>query len=541
MHERYDKLWGLRGLGNARNRIRKKHPIRRSYRNIISILLIFQHIFLYKRNICGKNGNMNLYRWKKMCYTYNAISFGGVNLISKKIAEAVLEEALRTGGDFSELYMQDTETNSVNMVNGAVEDARYQRKVGAGVRVLKGTRSAYAYTADTSEEALIATARAAASALDGVKEFESRKLEVIRDGRTAPRIPFTEVNNAKRIALLREGTKAAKAYSDEITQVVASYMDCDHKIMVCNSNGIWAEDRRPRTRVFVQTVAMANGEAQTGNVSPGLGMGFEAYERINMEDVGREAAKIAVTMLHAPECPAGTVPVVIDGGFGGVILHEACVHGLEATSVSKGNSVFCNKLGQQIASPIVTAVDDGTMEGEWGSMHFDDEGNPAQRNMLIENGILKSYLVDILGARRMDHPVTGSGRRQDYTYAPTSRMTNTFFVNGNDDEEEMIATMGDGLFAKNMGGGSVNPLTGEFNFSVLEGYWVKNGKILCPVRGATLIGKGADVLMKIDRIGRNMWMGQGMCGSQSGSIPTNVGQPRIRVSEIVVGGKGGAL
>ena len=181
------------------------------------------------------------------------------------------------------------------------------------------------------------------------------------------------------------------------------------------------------------------------------------------------------------------------------------------------------------------------MEGEWGSMHFDDEGNPAQRNVLIENGILKSYLVDILGARRMDHPVTGSGRRQDYTYAPTSRMTNTFFANGNDDEEEMIATMGDGLFAKNMGGGSVNPLTGEFNFSVLEGYWVKNGKILCPVRGATLIGKGADVLMKIDRIGRNMWMGQGMCGSQSGSIPTNVGQPRIRVSEIVVGGKGGAL
>ena len=203
-------------------------------------------------------------------------------MISKKIAEAVLEEALRTGGDFSELYMQDTETNSVNMVNGAVEDARYQRKVGAGVRVLKGTRSAYAYTADTSEEALIATARAAASALDGVKEFESRKLEVIRDGRTAPRIPFTEVNNAKRIALLRDGTKAAKAYSDEITQVVASYMDCDHKIMVCNSNGIWAEDRRPRTRVFVQTVAMANGEEQTGNVSPGLGMGFEAYERIKV-------------------------------------------------------------------------------------------------------------------------------------------------------------------------------------------------------------------------------------------------------------------
>lgn len=212
-------------------------------------------------------------------------------MIKHSIANAVLDEALRSGGDFSELYMQDTETNSLSMVNGVVEDAKYQRKAGAGVRVLKGTRSAYAYTADTSEEALIATARAAAAAIDGVKEFESKSFEVMRDGRIAPRIPFSEIGNDRRIALLRDGTKAAKAYSDEITQVVASYMDCDHRIMVCNSNGVWAEDRRPRARVYVQTVAMANGEAQTGSVSPGLGMGFETFERINMEDVGRESAK----------------------------------------------------------------------------------------------------------------------------------------------------------------------------------------------------------------------------------------------------------
>lgn len=462
-------------------------------------------------------------------------------MIKQSIANAVLDEALKSGGDFSELFMQDTETNSMNMVDGIVEDARYQRKVGAGIRVLKGTRSAYAYTADTSEEALLATARAAASAIEGVKEFESKSFAVIRDGKRSPEIPFTEIDNAKRIELIRNGTKAAKAFSDEITQVVTGYMDCDHRIMVCNSNGVWAEDRRPRSRIFVQAVAMANGEAQTGHANPGLGMGFETFRHIDVESVGREAAKIAVTMLHAPECPAGKLPVVIDGGFGGVILHEACVHGLEATSVSKGNSVFCGKLGQQIASPIVTAIDDGTLEGEWGSMHFDDEGNPSQRNVLIENGILKSYLVDILGSRRMNHPITGSGRRQDYTFAPTSRMTNTFFAEGKDDEEEMLASMGEGLFAAKMGGGSVNPLTGEFNFAVLEGYWVKNGKIHCPVRGATLIGKGSEVLLKIDRIGKRMWMGQGMCGSQSGSVPTNVGQPRIRVSEITVGGKGGSL
>lgn len=462
-------------------------------------------------------------------------------MISKSIAQAVLDEALKTGGDFSELFMQDTESNTLMMVDGSVEAARYNRLVGAGVRVLKGTKSAYAYTTDTSEKALLATAKAAASAIEGVKELENVSFSVTRNGNANLKIPFSEVNNSRRIELLRNGTKAAKAYSDEVTQVVASYMDFDHRIMVCNSNGIWAEDRRPRTRIFVQSVAMANGEAQTGHVNPGLGMGFEAFERIDPEATGKEASRIAVTMLHAPECPAGKVPVVIDGGFGGVILHEACVHGLEATSVGKGNSVFCGKLGQQIASPIVTAIDDGTIEGEWGSVHFDDEGNPAQRNVLIENGILKSYLVDILGSRRMNHPVTGSGRRQDYTYAPTSRMTNTFFAEGKDDEEEMLATMGDGLYAAQMGGGSVNPLTGEFNFAVLEGYWVKNGKILCPVRGATLVGKGSDVLLKIDRIGKHMWMGQGMCGSMSGSVPTNVGQPRIRVSEITVGGKGGNL
>ncbi len=463
-------------------------------------------------------------------------------MVSSKVVDAVLNEALKTGGDFSELYLEDTESNTMAMIDGKVESANYTRKVGAGVRVLKGTRSAYAYSADTGEDALIACARAAASALKGTKECEAKAISIDRIGQSWAKIPFSEINNQKRIELLRRGTKAAKAYSDEITQVVASYMDFDHRTWVYNSEGVHAEDRRPRVRTAIQSVAMANGEAQTGVCSPGYGMGFEIYrDRINIEDVGRESAKTAVTMLHAPECPAGTVPVVIDGGFGGVILHEACVHGLEATSVGRGNSVFCGKLHQQIASPIVNAVDDGTLPGEWGSMHFDDEGNPAQRNLLIENGILKSYLVDILGSRLMDHPVTGSGRRQDYTYAPTSRMTNTFFAPGKDDEEEMLRTMGDGLFAAKMGGGSVNPLTGEFNFAVSEGYWVKDGKILCPVRGATLIGKGAEVLMKIDRIGRNMWMAPGMCGSQSGSIPTNVGQPRIRVAEIVVGGKGGAL
>ena len=242
-------------------------------------------------------------------------------------------------------------------------------------------------------------------------------------------------------------------------------------------------------------------------------------------------------MLHADKCPAGVMPVIIDNGFGGVIFHEACGHSLEATQVALGNSEFCGKLGQQIASPIVTAIDDGTMPNEWGSINIDDEGTPTTRLVLIENGILKNYMIDRLNGRRMGMPSTGSARRQDYTFAPTSRMRNTFIAPGNDENDEIIATAGDALYAKKMGGGSVNPATGEFNFAVMEGYLIRGGKIDRPVRGATLVGKGSEILKKIDRVGKDMKMGQGMCGSMSGSVPTNVGQPMIRVTSLTVGGR----
>lgn len=462
-------------------------------------------------------------------------------MINEKLIHNVLEAALETGGDFSELFLEDTENTRIAMTDGAVDQASYGRSRGAGIRVLLGGRSAYAYTADLSEASLIQAARAAAAVIKSdnptvrLREFNKKDYTIPLSR------PFSSVENAERVDLIRRGTTVAKAYSPEITQVTASYLDVDRRIAIYNSDGLCVTDRQPRTRIMINAVASDSNEAQTGYEAPGLAMDFEAYKHLDAEATGLQAAKTAVTMLHGELCPAGIVPVVIDGGFGGVILHEACVHGLEATSVAKGNSVFCNKLEQKIASDIVTAIDDGTMPGEWGSIRVDDEGTPSKRNVLIENGILKSYLVDKQGSRLMNHPVTGSSRRQDYRFAPTSRMTNTFFAPGIDDDDEMIRSMGEGLYAARMGGGSVNPLTGEFNFAVLEGYWVKDGKILCPVRGATLIGRGADVLMKIDRVGRDMTMGQGMCGSLSGSVPTNVGQPRIRVSELTVGGKGGKL
>ena len=461
-------------------------------------------------------------------------------MISQTLAQAVLAAALETGGDFSELFLEDTESNDVSMMGGTVENATYSRRHGAGVRVLKGTRYAYAYTADTSEAALLATARAAAAAITG-DERVTPKVFTVNDCRKAPVIAAADVDNARRVAWLREASTAAKNYSPEISQTIAGLADVDQRVLVCNSEGVFAYDRRPRVRIMMQAVASDGNQTQTGMQSPGRGCGYELFDTVDPSELGLQAARAAVTMLHAVDCPAGVFPVVIDGGFGGVIFHEACGHSLEATSVSRGNSVFCGKLGQQIAASCVTAIDDGIMPGEWGTIAIDDEGTPSRRRVLIENGILKSYMVDILGGRRMGMEPTGSSRRQDYTFAPTSRMTNTFIAPGKDDAEEMIRTMGDGLFAASMGGGSVNPLTGEFNFSVREGYWVKDGKILCPVRGATLIGKGHEVLHNIDRVGPEMWMAPGMCGSMSGSVPTNVGQPRIRVSSIIVGGKGGAL
>ena len=242
-------------------------------------------------------------------------------------------------------------------------------------------------------------------------------------------------------------------------------------------------------------------------------------------------------MAGAGYCPAGVMPVAIDNGFGGVIFHEACGHSLEASSVAYGQSQFCGKLGQKIANEKVTAIDDGTIPGAWGSINIDDEGTPSRKRVLIEKGVLKTYMIDKFNGRRMGMESTASSRRQSYAYTPTSRMTNTYIAAGTDKNEDIIASIEYGLYAADMGGGSVNPVTGEFNFAVNEGYIIRKGKICEPVRGASLVGKGSQIIQDIDMVGTDMDMGQGMCGSSSGSVPTNVGQPLIRVSSITVGGR----
>jgi len=278
--------------------------------------------------------------------------------------------------------------------------------------------------------------------------------------------------------------------------------------------------------MYITAVASNGTENQTGSEGPGGLQGFEIFDqRIDPEASARKAAERAVTMLHAPVCPAGIMPVVIDNGFGGVIFHEACGHSLEATSVATGASEFSGKLGQKIAADCVTALDDGTMPNEWGSENIDDEGTPTTRLTLIENGILKNYMIDRLNSRRMRMAVTGSARRQDYSFAPTSRMRNTFIAAGTDDNDAMIATMGDGLYAASMGGGSVNPATGEFNFAVQEAYLVKDGRIDHPVRGASLIGRGSELLLRIDRVGTDMKMARACAAASAAACPPTWASP----------------
>ena len=459
-------------------------------------------------------------------------------MISREICQRVLQKAVSTGADYAEIYAENTVNHTIRMIASKVEAVDDTVVAGAAVRVYKGLRSVMASTVDTSEAGLLRCAEKAAEALgQGTAQIEIVLRERLYGDIHPVRIVPSTVPNREKVAVLKEAYFAAKEYDPCIAQVSGGLLDVDHRILIANTEGTYAQDRQIRTRIMVNAVADKGQGTQTGSCAPGRRMGMEMFDIIDARNVGLHAAKQAVTMAGAGYCPAGVMPVAIGNGFGGVIFHEACGHSLEASSVAYGTSQFAGKLGQQIANTKVTAIDDGTIPNAWGSINFDDEGTPAQKNVLIENGILKSYMVDKFNGRRMGMPSTGSGRRQGYSFTPTSRMTNTYIAEGEDDNDEIIKSIEYGLYAKEMGGGSVNPTTGEFNFAVNEGYMVRNGEICEPVRGASLVGKGSDCIMNIDMVGKNLDMGQGMCGSSSGSIPTNVGQPLIRVGSITVGGR----
>ena len=459
-------------------------------------------------------------------------------MISREICQRVLCKAVSTGADYAEIYAQNTTDHSIHMIANKVDSIRDTVIHGAAVRVYKGLRSVMASTVDTSETGLLRCAEQAAEALgQGTAQIDIVLRERIFPNAHPVTVVPSSCGNREKVGIVKDAYFAARGYDECIAQVTGVMMDVDHNILVANTDGIYTQDRQIRTRLAVSAVADKGQGTQTGSASPGRRMGLEMFDTIDPQEVGRKAAKQAVVMAGAGYCPADVMPVAIANGFGGVIFHEACGHSLEAAAVAYGQSQFAGKLGQKIAHEKVTAIDDGTIPGAWGSIDFDDEGTPSQRNVLIENGVLKSYMIDRFNGRRMGMASTGSSRRQSYDFAPTSRMTNTFIAPGDDKNEDIIGSIEYGLFAASMGGGSVNPVTGEFNFAVNEGYIIRNGEICEPVRGATLVGKGSEVIQNIDMVGSDLDMAQGMCGASSGSVPTNVGQPMIRVSSITVGGR----
>lgn len=458
--------------------------------------------------------------------------------LEQRLVEQVLDRALSNGADFAEIFAEDKTYGSLQVLDGKVKECLSGQDYGAGVRVLYGHEAIYAYTSDLSLDGLLAVADQVARAKSAEGRHQRAAWQApVRHAMHTLRIHPDDVSKQAKVAVLLRADQAARAFSEEITQVDVAVAEEFQRVFIANSEGLWLSEDRPYIRLMINAIASANGEKQSGRETPGALAGWEWIEELDVEELARSAARTAITVLHADYAPSGKMAVVIESGFGGVIFHEACGHLLETTSVAKGASIFAGKIGEAIAHPCVTAIDDGTMVGEWGSLAVDDEGHPTQRTVLIENGVLKSYMVDRVGERKTGHARTGSGRRQSYRFAPTSRMRNTFIAPGTDKVMDMIASVDYGLYAKKMGGGSVSPGTGDFNFAVLEGYMIRDGRICEPVRGATLIGNGGDVLKKIVMVGDNFAMAAGRCGSISGTIPTNVGQPAVLVSEIVVGGR----
>lgn len=460
-------------------------------------------------------------------------------MIDNDILERVLAEGLRTGADFAEVFASDWRGTGVGLDDGKIEQLSTGRNRGAGIRVIAGETTGFAHTADLSEAGLMAAARVAAEAArqggGGIKvvALTTQAARIVSPIKIDP----STIGKAAKVDLLRRVDDAARSAGGAITQVSAGYSDGRTRIVIANSDGLVAHDERVRTLLRVSAVANGDAGMQTGFDSLGHTMGFELFDKVQVEDVARAAAGRALTKLKARPAPSGSLPVVIKAGSGGVLFHEACGHGLEADLVAKGASVYRGKVGELVASPLVTLVDDGTMTHEWGAIAIDDEGHPSQYNVLIENGILTDYMWDYLRARKEGRPQSGNGRRQSYKDLPMVRMTNTYVLNGEENPSDIIKDTANGVYVAHLGGGSVNTATGDFVFGMTEAYLIENGEITEALREGNLIGNGPQVLRDIDRLGNDFAMGNpGTCGKDGQGVPVGDGQPTLRVKSMTIGG-----
>jgi TldD protein len=460
-------------------------------------------------------------------------------MLKEQTAQKVINSAISDGASFVDLFIEKNQSLAISLKSKKIEQISDGIDFGIGIRVLFGTKVLYGFTNSTDEEELLRITRLLC-ALDKQGAANTKAIDFIRSSPLQTLAGINGINQSydldERIQFLKSIDFEARAVSTSISQVTASSIERHQQIEIFNSLGLHANDERFYTRIAADVIATDGTKKDSGFFGPGGFGGWELARNMDPKFIASEITRKALTSLNAEPCPAGKMPVVIDNGFGGVIFHEACGHLLETTSVEKKASVFWDKKGEMIANAAVNAVDDGTIHEGWGSIRIDDEGMSTQRTQLIKNGKLENFMSDYVGSLKTGHPRTGSARRQSYKFAPASRMRNTFIEAGPHKLEELIASIDNGIYARSMGGGSVKTGTGEFNFSVQEGYLIKNGKIDKPVKGATLIGTGPETLSRISMVADNFKLMAGMCGSVSGSIPASVGQPAVKVDEILVGG-----
>lgn len=464
-----------------------------------------------------------------------------LDALDLSLIRATIARALTRGGDFAEIFVEDRDGLNLRLEDRRLEQVNGGREQGAGVRLLSGEHTYYAYTDEVDEEALSAAADAVAAALHaaGTPGTLIDLGPVRRDARSHPVVVAPgQVEIARKAALVHAADDEARAVGTEVQQVIAGYADSRQDVLIVNSLGEVVRDTRTRTRLSVQVVARRDGVIQTGHETAGASSGFELLDDATVGEVARSAAGKALAMLDARPAPVGTMPVVLANGFGGVLFHEACGHGLEADAVAKGASIYAGKLGQPVAAPIVSAYDDGSVPNGWGSQAFDDEGVPTQKTQLIHEGRLTGYLYDRLRARQLGAAPSGNGRRQSFRHVPIPRMTTTFIAPADANPDDIIAATPHGFYARSLAGGQVEPASGDFVFGVAEGYLIENGRVTAPLRGATLVGSGIDVLGKIDMIAGDFDVKSGICGKDGQGVPVGTGQASLRISAMTVGGTG---
>jgi len=457
-------------------------------------------------------------------------------LLEKEKAEKAIAAALEKGADFAEIYAERRSSTTLSFEDARLEKSSTGVDRGVSVRAVKGRHISFVSTDSMEEPDLLAAARLAGEGAAG----DGGRMTALETAGSAGGYeivrPPAAVAAGEKVELLRAADEAARAAGADVVQAMVGYNDTVSEVAVANSEGTFAAEERTRVRLVVRVVAVRDGLMQTGYDSAGGYRGMELFEEHDPAELGATAAGKALVMLDSRPAPSGRMAVVMHRGFGGVLFHEACGHGLEADSVEKGASVFAERTGEKVASELVTLVDDGGIPGEWGSNIIDDEGVPAQRSVLIEAGVLKGFMYDRLRARNAGVRSTGNGRRQSFRHPPIPRMTNTFILGGDCSPEDVFRATDDGFYAKTLSGGQVDPATGDFVFGVSEGYRIEKGEITTPLRGATLIGNGPVALKNVDMVADDFEMNIGVCGKDGQSVPAGSGQPTLRILELTVGG-----